>query len=96
MMRMTLPVSYARERALVYAMKLNLLEALEWVRSHLNGAWSVDERSNLVFTSFIPMAGYKKGELANMALSFAVRSKWVAKALEESESDHSSVGRMLQ
>ena len=88
MMRMILPVSYGREQALVYAMSLNLLEATGWVKCHLNGAWYVDERSNLVFVSFCPIAGFQSWWLVNFALSFAIRSKWAAEVLGEGETDH--------
>jgi hypothetical protein len=88
MMRMMLPVSYSREQALVYAVSLNLLEATEWVRCHLNGAWYVDDQSNLVFVSFFPIAGFKSWELANLALSCAMRSRWAGEVLAEGEADH--------
>lgn len=77
-------------------MTLNLLEAAEWVKCHLNGAWHVDEQSNLIFVSFFPMAGFKDGDLANLALSCAIRSRWAGEVLVDGKADHSSgTNRML-
>lgn len=83
MMRMILPVSHGKERGLKTAMALNGLESTEWVRCHLNGAWYVDDRSNLVFISFFPVAGLRQGELENLAFSFALRSKWAGEVMAE-------------
>ena len=88
MIRMMLPVSYDREQGLKIAMTLNLLEATEWVKCHLNGAWCVDERSNLVFVSFFPIAGFNPGMLVNLAMSCAVRSMWAGQVLAVGEADH--------
>lgn len=70
------------------ATALNLLEATEWARCHLNGAWYVDEQSNLVFVSFFPIAGFKSWELVNLARSCAIRSQWAGEVLAESEADN--------
>jgi tetratricopeptide (TPR) repeat protein len=88
MMRMMLPVSYGREGGLQIAMALNLIEAREWAKYHMNGAWCVDEQSNLVFTSFSPITGFKSWELVNLTLSCAKRSKWAGEVLAEGEADH--------
>jgi hypothetical protein len=87
MMRMTLPVSYGREEGLQIAMALNLLEATQWVKCHLIGAWHVDEQSNLVFVSFYPIVSFQSWELVDLALSCGMRSKWAGEVLGEREED---------
>jgi hypothetical protein len=69
-------------------MSLNLHEATDWAKCQLNGAWCVDEQSNLVFTSFFPMAGFRDWELGNLTLSCGMRSRWAGKVLAEDEADH--------
>jgi hypothetical protein len=91
MMRMTLPISYGREKGLRTAAALNLLESTEWVKCHLNGAWCVDAQSNLVFVSFFPIAGFQSGELVNLALSCAARSAWVGEVLAGPRIDHAGL-----
>lgn len=76
MMRMALPVLYGREEGLQIATILNLKEATEWPKCHLNGAWCIDDKSQLLFISFYPIAAYKPWELINLALSFSIRSQW--------------------
>jgi tetratricopeptide (TPR) repeat protein len=88
MMRMMLPVSCDRNAGLHIAMTLNLMEVAGWTRCHLNGAWYVDEHSNLVFVSFFPMAGFKSWELVNLAYSFAVRSAWAGQVMAEAQTEH--------
>lgn len=96
MMRMTLPVSYGRKEGLSIAMSLNLLEVTEWTKCHLNGAWCIDDQSNLVFVSFVPIASFKLWELVNLARSCAVRSIWAGQVLAVGERDHTGrVNRML-
>jgi hypothetical protein len=86
MMRMMLPVSYSREDGLQLASMMNWLESAEWTKCHQNGAWCVDHQSNLVFTSFFPMAGFRSWELLNLTLSCGMRSRWAGEAFAESES----------
>ena len=70
------------------AAALNLMEAGDWVRCHLNGAWYVDDRSQLVFISFLPLSESISGELANLAFSFARRSVWACGVLGQEEVDN--------
>jgi hypothetical protein len=87
MMRMKLPVSYAREEGLHIASILNLKEATEWSKCHLNGAWCIDDQFDLAFISFFPIVACQHGELANFALSNSIRSKWVWQVLTKKEED---------
>ena len=88
LMRMMLPITYTKERGLQLAMSLNRLESTEWVKGHLTGAWCVDDQCHLMFVSFYPIAGLKHGELINLALSFAARSKWAGEVLAETDANH--------
>jgi hypothetical protein len=87
MMRMKLPVSYAREEGLHIASILNLKEATEWSKCHLNGAWCIDDQFDLAFISFFPIVACQHGELANFALSNSIRSKWAWQVLTKKEED---------
>ncbi len=88
LMRMILPVSYGRERNLMAAATLNRLETRKWAKCHLNGAWCVDDKSNLLFVSFLPISPSMSGELANLAFSFARRSVWACEVLAEGVEDN--------
>ena len=83
MMRMMLPVSCDRGRGLHVANTLNLRESKEWVKSRQNGAWYVDEQSNLVFVSFCPLGEFQSWNMVNLALSFANRSRWAYETMFE-------------
>lgn len=79
--RMTLPVSFGKDTGLQVAARLNLLETREFARCHFNGAWSVNERADFVFSSFLPVAFYQPRLLVNLVLSCALRSRWANQVL---------------
>jgi len=96
LLRLILPVTYGREGNFQVAAALNLMEAGDWARCHLNGAWYVDDQSQLVFISFLPISQSISGELANLAFSFARRSVWACGVLGQEEADNArQVSQML-
>lgn len=81
--RMTLPVSFGRDNGMEVAGKLNLRETREFTKGHLNGAWSINDKTDVVFTSFLPVAFYQPRMLVNFVRSCALRSRWADEVLNK-------------
>lgn len=80
LLRLTLPVELAADRAALLVGELNAAETREWGRCHLLGAWCTDP-TGITFVTFLPAAVHRRGLLEAMVWSMALRARWAKEYL---------------
>jgi hypothetical protein len=91
MMCLKVPPSFSSKYGLVIARMSNVLEIVDRIPCHINGAWKVDARSRLTYTTFLPIADECKSlDLVNLVISNSIRSQWAGRMIgrKKNHSEH--------